>query len=589
MFASLWRRCFPPAQDQHTRYGQRYHKYMLASMPSPCQTAPRPRADAGSAPGCGEASRSEGLTPLLAAVEMRRTNRGALLMRLAVLSLLAQGGGAFRWRDFLQRGAHAPPRPSRRSSSWRWKATLQRRAWVSAPTHACRSRAWWCPLTRQGGGRGLCATLAARSGALLPRRLRVAGPRDDLVAILPMGAEFGYSDSTKGLVAAGFSVGYCLGSSCRLRRVHRLAQVVLGGLLIWSVAQALTPAAAALGVRPLCAMRAVMGMGEAAAVPCLQSLAANFVPASQRASSGAPHRVPRRRSRRTCSPPPSSTRRAGRRLHLFGGAGDPPSLPVALCGADGPDDPRCSRLGGSGDARARRARRRAHRCPPPPQRRRRVPWREMAVSRPVWRWPPRTCPTTSSATLRSLGCGPTSTRVRAERQRRRLRLARPFVAGASARSARAQCATPSWRAASRHARPQGHAGGAPPPASLGPCHALPHHAASPPTPPPRRPGELPRPRRRDAAARGARRTWVAPSTAPRPRPLRRRARLQSCFAAGYGCGAQDISTKYASLIYGATSVFAVLIGSANTSPAGCSRPTGATSRRCSSSRRSSRS
>jgi len=35
---------------------------------------------------------------------------------------------------------------------------------------------------------------------------------------------------------------------------------------------------------------------------------------------------------------------------------------------------------------------------------------------------------------------------------------------------------------------------------------------------------------------------------------------QACYAAGYGCGAQDISTRYSSLIYGSTSVFAVLAG-----------------------------
>ena len=35
---------------------------------------------------------------------------------------------------------------------------------------------------------------------------------------------------------------------------------------------------------------------------------------------------------------------------------------------------------------------------------------------------------------------------------------------------------------------------------------------------------------------------------------------QGGSAAGYGCGAQDISTRLSSLIYGATSVFAVLAG-----------------------------
>ena len=35
---------------------------------------------------------------------------------------------------------------------------------------------------------------------------------------------------------------------------------------------------------------------------------------------------------------------------------------------------------------------------------------------------------------------------------------------------------------------------------------------------------------------------------------------QAGSSAGYGCGAQDISTRLSSLIYGGTSVFAVLAG-----------------------------
>ena len=36
--------------------------------------------------------------------------------------------------------------------------------------------------------------------------------------------------------------------------------------------------------------------------------------------------------------------------------------------------------------------------------------------------------------------------------------------------------------------------------------------------------------------------------------------LASCSAAGFGCGAQDIATRFSSLIYGASSVFAVVAG-----------------------------
>ena len=39
--------------------------------------------------------------------------------------------------------------------------------------------------------------------------------------------------------------------------------------------------------------------------------------------------------------------------------------------------------------------------------------------------------------------------------------------------------------------------------------------------------------------------------------------LASGSAAGFGCGAQDISTRFSSLIYGASSVFAVVAGTSS--------------------------
>ena len=40
---------------------------------------------------------------------------------------------------------------------------------------------------------------------------------------------------------------------------------------------------------------------------------------------------------------------------------------------------------------------------------------------------------------------------------------------------------------------------------------------------------------------------------------------QAFTAAGYGCGAQDIATRFSSLLYGATSVLAVIAGAAGQS------------------------
>lgn len=104
------------------------------------------------------------------------------------------------------------------------------------------------------------------------------------VTILPMGEQYGYTDSTRGLIASAFSFGYFLGlGPAGLASSASSPKVVLGaGLVLWSIAQAATPAAADIGLTPLLAARALMGLGEAAAIPSLQVIAANFVPASSR-------------------------------------------------------------------------------------------------------------------------------------------------------------------------------------------------------------------------------------------------------------------------------------------------------------------
>jgi len=104
------------------------------------------------------------------------------------------------------------------------------------------------------------------------------------IAIIPMSQEFGYSDATKGAIAAGFSIGYCLGLAPAGLASAKFSpkMVLLVGLLFWSAAQAASPAAAAISLPALLTARALMGMGEAAAVPSLQVIAARFVPAERR-------------------------------------------------------------------------------------------------------------------------------------------------------------------------------------------------------------------------------------------------------------------------------------------------------------------
>ena len=99
-----------------------------------------------------------------------------------------------------------------------------------------------------------------------------------------MTEQYAYTDSTKGLIAAGFSLGYCLGLGpiSAAASLGSPKQVLLGGLLVWSAAQAVSPSAAAVSVPALIGARALMGLGEAAAVPSLQSVAARFVPEASR-------------------------------------------------------------------------------------------------------------------------------------------------------------------------------------------------------------------------------------------------------------------------------------------------------------------
>ena len=104
------------------------------------------------------------------------------------------------------------------------------------------------------------------------------------VAILPMSAELVYSDTTKGLIAAAFTTGYflCFVPAGVLAATSSPTLTLTVGLLIWSAAQAATPAAAYAGLSTLLGCRALMGLGEAATFPSIQAIAARWVPAEYR-------------------------------------------------------------------------------------------------------------------------------------------------------------------------------------------------------------------------------------------------------------------------------------------------------------------
>ena len=105
------------------------------------------------------------------------------------------------------------------------------------------------------------------------------------VAIIPMAADLGFSETTKGLIAAAFSLGYGLGiapAGALVSKTGAPRRTLGGGLLVWSLAQAATAPAAPMGIAPLLASRTAMGVGEAACLPSLQVIAATGVAAEDR-------------------------------------------------------------------------------------------------------------------------------------------------------------------------------------------------------------------------------------------------------------------------------------------------------------------
>jgi MFS transporter, ACS family, solute carrier family 17 (sodium-dependent inorganic phosphate cotransporter), other len=104
------------------------------------------------------------------------------------------------------------------------------------------------------------------------------------VAILPMGAEFQYSESTRGLISSVFSLGYMVGliPSGLLGSFTSPKTILTYGVLLWSIAQFITPFAAYVSIPVLLCSRFFMGVAEAVAIPTVQTFVARWVPEEQR-------------------------------------------------------------------------------------------------------------------------------------------------------------------------------------------------------------------------------------------------------------------------------------------------------------------
>ena len=107
------------------------------------------------------------------------------------------------------------------------------------------------------------------------------------VAAIAMQSEFGWSETTKGLVLSSFFVGYMLTQALAGWLADRFGgKLVLGVAVVWwSLFTVLTPWAAYGSFALLIAARIALGLGEAATFPASYGMFSRWVPADERARS----------------------------------------------------------------------------------------------------------------------------------------------------------------------------------------------------------------------------------------------------------------------------------------------------------------
>lgn len=101
------------------------------------------------------------------------------------------------------------------------------------------------------------------------------------VAILPMSNTFNWDDGAKGAISSAFFAGYMVTNLCGGYLATRFSpKIVLAcGVTVWSLFTMLTPAAASTASLPeLLAVRAMMGVGEGVSYPSIQNLVRENVP-----------------------------------------------------------------------------------------------------------------------------------------------------------------------------------------------------------------------------------------------------------------------------------------------------------------------
>jgi ACS family sodium-dependent inorganic phosphate cotransporter len=104
------------------------------------------------------------------------------------------------------------------------------------------------------------------------------------VAAIAMQEDYGWSETTKGLVLSSFFVGYMLFMTPSGWLANRIGgKIVLGAAVVWwSLFTILTPLAAMVSLPLLIATRIAMGLGEAAMYPAAYNIFSRWVPPQER-------------------------------------------------------------------------------------------------------------------------------------------------------------------------------------------------------------------------------------------------------------------------------------------------------------------
>ncbi|KAJ7524779.1 hypothetical protein O6H91_17G021200 [Diphasiastrum complanatum] len=105
------------------------------------------------------------------------------------------------------------------------------------------------------------------------------------VAILPLSAKYKWTTSFAGIVQSSFLWGYLMSPIAGGTLTDRYGgkSVMAWGVCIWSAATLATPFAANKSWQLLVAVRALMGLAEGVAMPCMNNMISRWFPRSERA------------------------------------------------------------------------------------------------------------------------------------------------------------------------------------------------------------------------------------------------------------------------------------------------------------------